>query len=562
MNSRRSLSWLVFLFAIFLVALPACNMPLSIGEKTRTPTAILPATLTAQALPMVGTLQAAQTKIASPTAAVVQKDTPLPVELLQPTVLPSAVPTEGIPSPQESVLQVIPSSYQLKKGEFPFCIARRYNLNPYEIMRLNRLRFGQVYYPGQVILLPQTGNPFPWNRTLRAHPDTYVVRRGDTIYGVACYYGNVDPMAIAAANGLNQPYKLRPGTLLQIPASVAIVNALPIAPTATLRVQATLSPTSQPVLPTLTASPTPLPTATVTLQPTATKAFSPTPTLTAAPVNQPSLTPPDRPINQPSQTPTPTFTSSPTETPNVVYQPSPEERKQRVLGSVPHQVFDPYTALKPQSASQYIRDAITETGMGGGGGEDRCAGKPELMIYHNQENYGRSELFTEVQITSCGWKKKESVSVEIVFPDGSIAANLPTERYQTGAELRYATYITDPPGDYQVNFRGSSGRERSLKITLNLPPKPLARIETDYQSRKSYILYNFTPGETITVRAYRYQKKQIFSYQEYQVDSTGQLIVDFSVISTDFDYEIWRSGELIALTMIDGGLYPQRNITE
>jgi hypothetical protein len=34
---------------------------------------------------------------------------------------------------------------------------------------------------------------------------------------VACRYGDVDPMGIAAANGLSSPYTLTPGTTIQIP---------------------------------------------------------------------------------------------------------------------------------------------------------------------------------------------------------------------------------------------------------------------------------------------------------------------------------------------------------
>ncbi len=46
---------------------------------------------------------------------------------------------------------------------------------------------------------------------------TALYRKGDTIYSVACYYGDVDPMAIAAVNGLSSPYTLNPGSMIQIP---------------------------------------------------------------------------------------------------------------------------------------------------------------------------------------------------------------------------------------------------------------------------------------------------------------------------------------------------------
>jgi LysM repeat protein len=49
------------------------------------------------------------------------------------------------------------------------------------------------------------------------HPTNYTVAGGDTIYTVACKYGDVDPMAIAQANGLSSPYTLSAGKVIYIP---------------------------------------------------------------------------------------------------------------------------------------------------------------------------------------------------------------------------------------------------------------------------------------------------------------------------------------------------------
>jgi hypothetical protein len=40
---------------------------------------------------------------------------------------------------------------------------------------------------------------------------------GDTIYTIACKYGDVDPNAIAQANSLQAPYDLSAGKVLHIP---------------------------------------------------------------------------------------------------------------------------------------------------------------------------------------------------------------------------------------------------------------------------------------------------------------------------------------------------------
>jgi LysM repeat protein len=131
-----------------------------------------------------------------------------PPAAVQPTVAPVQLPapTAGRPA-----------SYTLKGGEFPYCISRRFNVDPGELLRLNGLNAYSVYYSGMTLQIPQTGHPFPGNRSLRPHPTTYTVGTGDTIYKIACAFGDVDPEAIAAANGLTKPYNLSPGQVLHIP---------------------------------------------------------------------------------------------------------------------------------------------------------------------------------------------------------------------------------------------------------------------------------------------------------------------------------------------------------
>ena len=136
-------------------------------------------------------------------------------------VQPTSVPSTQAPTPTFVAVPTatpgIPSTYTLQSGEFPFCIARRFNVDPGELLSLNGLSQNSTFSPGITLKIPQTGHPFPGNRTLRAHPATHTVTSGETIYSIACEYGDVDPSAIAYANGLTAPYKLTPGQTLQIP---------------------------------------------------------------------------------------------------------------------------------------------------------------------------------------------------------------------------------------------------------------------------------------------------------------------------------------------------------
>lgn len=111
----------------------------------------------------------------------------------------------------------IPKSYTLQSGEFPYCIARRFNVNPFELLSINGLTTSSIVQGGTTLRIPQTGNPFPGERSLKAHPTNYVVQGGENIYEIACAFGSVSPDMIALANGLKSPFTLTSGMTLNIP---------------------------------------------------------------------------------------------------------------------------------------------------------------------------------------------------------------------------------------------------------------------------------------------------------------------------------------------------------
>ncbi len=111
----------------------------------------------------------------------------------------------------------VPDSYTLHQGEFVFCLARRFNILPEDILTYNGIASGTIFYPGETITIPPNPRAYIGNRALQYHPSTYTVVYGDTLYSIACLYGDVDPRAIAAANNLDVDQALTPGTALQIP---------------------------------------------------------------------------------------------------------------------------------------------------------------------------------------------------------------------------------------------------------------------------------------------------------------------------------------------------------
>jgi LysM repeat protein len=127
-----------------------------------------------------------------------------------------AAPT-NTPMPYVQATPGIPTSYVLKYGEFPFCIARRFNVNQYELLSINGLGLNSTTYVGMTLKIPQTGNHFDGDPALKAHPTNYTVKAGETLEIIACKFGNVSPDMIALQNSLAAPYTLTTGQVLVIP---------------------------------------------------------------------------------------------------------------------------------------------------------------------------------------------------------------------------------------------------------------------------------------------------------------------------------------------------------
>ncbi len=216
--------WMI-LALVFALVLGACTRSAS-GAMPPTPTAGMNEFPTP--VPTgVANISATQTAVAMPPQTgggeAAPQPTPIPLATLMPTPRPTPIPT-ATPKPITTtgsaatpIATTVPSTYTLHEGEFPYCLARRFNIDPDALLRANGLARGQIVYPGKTLTIPTNANPFPYQRALRAHPTTYVVQYGDTLYSIACKFGDVWPEAIAAANNLSLDATLTPGQTLQIP---------------------------------------------------------------------------------------------------------------------------------------------------------------------------------------------------------------------------------------------------------------------------------------------------------------------------------------------------------
>ncbi len=214
---------------LFVVALISILVMVSMAACTRSATTKQPgeATATSEIPFPIATVDpnqrlteiVQQTQAAQETPSQPQEATPqTPAEgeppVIEVTDTPVPQPTATLP-----VLPTLsrPETYTLQKGEWPICIARRYNLDLNAFFSANNLNMNSRPAEGTVLKIPATGTWTSGPRALKAHPADHTVKAGDTIYSIACDFGDVDPMAIAAANNLQPPYTLKAGDVIRIP---------------------------------------------------------------------------------------------------------------------------------------------------------------------------------------------------------------------------------------------------------------------------------------------------------------------------------------------------------
>jgi LysM repeat protein len=147
--------------------------------------------------PTTGTSTGGQeTPAVTPTVAVVSTDLPV-----------AATSTPGVPK-----------TYKIQDGETIYCLGRRFDIDPADILAANNNDAN--VFPGDIINIPQNGAKFPGERALHPHTPgmSHTVQAPyDTVYKIGCYYGDVDPNRIIAANALKDPYTLISGQKIIIP---------------------------------------------------------------------------------------------------------------------------------------------------------------------------------------------------------------------------------------------------------------------------------------------------------------------------------------------------------
>jgi len=213
----KKTSLIILIVIISALLFSACTMSASTPPPLTPTTNLSEIARQATETAIAKTPKAGETQVPEATEESITDPTASVSEAVEPTSTPEPAPeTEET---EEAVVYdyAVPDSYTLHSGEFIFCLARRFNIHPDDLKDFNGYKIGDSQSPGDTIRIPSGSRTWVGDRALQYHPSNYTVVYGDTLYSIACLYGDVDPRAIAAANDLTVDQVLTPGTVLQIP---------------------------------------------------------------------------------------------------------------------------------------------------------------------------------------------------------------------------------------------------------------------------------------------------------------------------------------------------------
>ena len=99
--------------------------------------------------------------------------------------------------------------YQVQNGDTLASVASKFGISVNNLSSLNGIMVGSILNPGDYIVVPrhQMENPYFIE---------YVVKKGDSIYGIAGEY-NISPSQLLRLNGLNETDTIYPNQKIMLP---------------------------------------------------------------------------------------------------------------------------------------------------------------------------------------------------------------------------------------------------------------------------------------------------------------------------------------------------------
>jgi LysM repeat protein len=206
--NRRTAIMAAVCLALFLVLLLAgCTRPKPVTptpQATATPTAAL---LTPAATAALGTPGATAPAQLTPASAQTGVPTPLPSAL---PPLPTTEPTAPAPQPTATPAPS-QSTYTVQAGDTLYALAFRFGTTADEIAALNGISVEALLFVGQVLQIPSGA---------AAPPNVHIVQAGENLYRIALKYGTTW-QELAELNNITDPTTLYVGQRLVLPAGAS-----------------------------------------------------------------------------------------------------------------------------------------------------------------------------------------------------------------------------------------------------------------------------------------------------------------------------------------------------
>ena len=212
-------------------------------------------------------------------------------------------------------------------------------------------------------------------------------------------------------------------------------------------------------------------------------------------------------------------------------------------------------------------DIIKElTYFGGLGGGGTCFEGPYPEPQFDDNSSSSIEILQSLSITVCGVIPQETVTVEIIAPDGTSQSyvdtfNEPADwiygRYDSGYvsaqyTLFYRPDFFDKRGNYNLVFSGENwSLDYSLEVVDAMGPQL-------YLTKDNYLAFSgFNPGEKGRLIVYKKDdysiKTRIFGWTQFQVDLSGNLILENELTDVIFIAIGEQSGEIHFIRAGDDG---------
>jgi LysM repeat protein len=144
----------------------------------------------------------------------VEPTAPPPTEVSPTEVPPTAIPPTAAPAPTTLPSSGTTTTYTVQRGDTLYSIARRYGTTVEAIAAANGIANPSRIRVGQILKISGTsGVPVP---PPSSGGTTYVVQRGDNLFRIALRYG-ISYVYLAQYNGISDPSRIYVGQVIRIP---------------------------------------------------------------------------------------------------------------------------------------------------------------------------------------------------------------------------------------------------------------------------------------------------------------------------------------------------------